>query len=253
MKHIEHKNSMKIYAVELSPITEQKLSELYILISEERRLAVRKLLNQKDKIRSVIGELLVRMVMHLAYGKKNIIFARTREGKPYVEGEPLIHFNVSHAGDYILCAFASHPVGVDVEEVREIVYEDIVHHCFTEQERQYIFQPIPSPLHRFYEIWTLKESYVKCVGKGLSIPLHSFSIVMGDGIKVIGKDVHEEYTCQQFSIHQNYKVAVCSMQKNEKNIIMRTTQEEIISYLQGILEISQVCTPINNLMYESLS
>ncbi|EJQ93985.1 cereulide biosynthesis 4'-phosphopantetheinyl transferase CesP [Bacillus cereus] len=253
MKHIEHKNSMRIYVVELSPITEKKLSELYMLISEERRLAVRKLLNKKDKIRSVIGELLVRMVMHFAYRKKNIIFARTREGKPYVDGEPLIHFNVSHAGDYILCAFASHPVGVDVEEVKEIAYEDIVQHCFTKQERQYIFQPIPSPLHRFYEIWTLKESYVKCVGKGLSIPLDSFSCVKGDSIKVFGKDVHEKYTCQQISIHPNYKVAVCSTQKSEKNIIIRTTQEEIISYFQDILDISLVFTLTNTLMDESLS
>jgi 4'-phosphopantetheinyl transferase len=78
MKHIEHKNSIKIYAVELTPITEKELSELYILISKERRLAVRKLLNQKDKIRSVIGELLIRMVMHLVY-RKRTLFLRERE------------------------------------------------------------------------------------------------------------------------------------------------------------------------------
>ena len=251
MKHIEHKNCIKIYAVKLTLITEKELSELYMLISKERRLAVRKLLYPKDKIRSVIGEMLIRMVMHLVYRKKNIIFARTREGKPYVKGEPFIHFNVSHAGDYILCAFASYPVGVDVEKVKEIAYEDIVHDCFTEQERQYIFQPISSPLHRFYEIWTLKESYVKCVGKGLSIPLDSFTCVIGDGIKVIGKDVHEEYTCQQISIHPNYKVAVCSLQKNDKNIIIRITQEEIISYLKGILGMPLECRLTNNLVDES--
>lgn len=31
-------------------------------------------------------------------------------------------------------------------------------------------------MDRFYEIWTLKESYIKCRGQRLSIPLTSFFV-----------------------------------------------------------------------------
>lgn len=31
-------------------------------------------------------------------------------------------------------------------------------------------------MRKFYEVWTLKESYIKCYGSGLSMSLKSFSI-----------------------------------------------------------------------------
>ena len=35
---------------------------------------------------------------------------------------------------------------------------------------------------RFFDYWTLKESFIKNVGKGLYYGLHKFSIILGDNI-----------------------------------------------------------------------
>jgi 4'-phosphopantetheinyl transferase len=49
--------------------------------------------------------------------------------------------------------------------------------CFTDEEINYINgQREADILSRFYEVWTLKESYIKAIGLGLSCPLRFFSV-----------------------------------------------------------------------------
>ena len=41
---------------------------------------------------------------------------RTEDGKPFIPGLADIHFNLSHSGDYIACAFSDQEVGLDLRE-----------------------------------------------------------------------------------------------------------------------------------------
>jgi hypothetical protein len=41
---------------------------------------------------------------------------RTQDGKPFIPGLPDIHFNLSHSGDYMACAFSDREVGLDLQE-----------------------------------------------------------------------------------------------------------------------------------------
>lgn len=44
---------------------------------------------------------------------------------------------------------------------------------------------------RFYNIWTKKDSYVKYIGKGLTIPLNSFDVLSGE-LKCLIKTINKE-------------------------------------------------------------
>lgn len=65
-------------------------------------------------------------------------------------------------------------VGIDVEEVR--VFDlCMAKQLFTEFEYWEILAAENKSLACF-DIWTMKESYVKALGKGLAIPLDSFRV-----------------------------------------------------------------------------
>ncbi|HFJ9466115.1 MULTISPECIES: 4'-phosphopantetheinyl transferase family protein [Bacillus cereus group] len=76
---------------------------------------------------------------------------------------------------------------------------------FTKQEYEYLFQikDHKEKLNYFYQIWTIKESYVKAIGKGLSVPLNSFKI---------GEDSEQgaNWFIKQYMIDELYCLSVCA-------------------------------------------
>ena len=97
-------------------------------------------------------------------------------GKPYLVNEPNVHFNLSHSGDWAVCAISDYPVGVDIERC-EPGRRDIAARFFHRDEVRYLDSLLPSMRDdAFYQLWTLKESFVKATGRGLDLPLRSFRI-----------------------------------------------------------------------------
>lgn len=98
---------------------------------------------------------------------------RDRFGKPWLPEYPEVWFNMSHSGDLALCVVDSEAVGVDVEKVGPVARE-VVQACCTVSEQEWIDQQREkSATDAFHSVWTLKESYLKSVGVGLSVdPRH---------------------------------------------------------------------------------
>lgn len=229
---------MKIYSVKISDISKEKLNELCLLIDYNKRYKIEKYVNKKDKIMAVIGEILIRTIIveNLKISNKYIRFNKNQYGKPFLEGYPNFCFNISHSGAYVLCGVDDSPIGIDVEEVKHIEYEEIAKFFFPIKEFEYIVnQDLKFKLDRFYEIWTLKESYIKCCGQGLSIPLKSFCIEVDQykNIKVISNNEYKEHTLKLLDIELGYKVAVCSLSREISNNIIRLNQNCLISKYIG--------------------
>ena len=102
-------------------------------------------------------------------------------GKPFFAGRPDIDFSLSHSGEMALCAIADVPVGCDIEKTgrnRMAVAERF----FTPEEKEILKSVKDADLRNeeFYRLWTLKESFIKCRGLGISLALDSFSVTADD-------------------------------------------------------------------------
>ena len=89
---------------------------------------------------------------------------RSEHGKPYVEGNPW-YFNTSHSGEYLVMAFDTVPVGIDVQEMRLVKKPELIARRFSSEERAYA---LFGGAEAFYQVWCRKEAYAKCVGSGLT-------------------------------------------------------------------------------------
>jgi len=206
---------MIIYAAKIWDVYEENLHKLCLPIAAESRQRIARFVHKQDKIRTLIGEILIRMTITEQLGIKNeeIVFAKNSYGKPYLRNDPGFYFNISHSGDFVVAAVDDKPVGIDIEQVEHIDdYRRIAEKYFTESELAYITKNDCDNLGRFFEIWTAKESYIKCRGKGLSIPLKSFSIeINGGNIQAIPDDEQNQFLFKQLTVDTGYKLTVCSL------------------------------------------
>lgn len=231
---------MNIYVVKVSEIDGEILNYLYEITYFDKRYKNKSYFNKIDKIRTLISKILIRTIItkELKINNSNINFSTNQWGKPFLVDYPELNFNISHSVDYVLCAIDCKFIGVDIEKIKCIEYEDIAKRFFTINEFNYIMQSdLYSNLNRFYEIWTLKESYIKCIGQGLTIPLKSFSIEVNNfgDVKSIIDHNYNTYTFKKFYIESDYKIAVCSYNNKISNNITSIEQNELISsYLNSL-------------------
>ena len=93
-----------------------------------------------------------------------------------------IRFNLSHTtGMAVLAVAMNRELGVDVEHLGRLeTNTDIAERFFAPEEvAELLAQPQDTQSMRFMQYWTLKESYIKAIGMGLSCPLDSFAFLPG--------------------------------------------------------------------------
>jgi 4'-phosphopantetheinyl transferase len=112
---------------------------------------------------------------------KEVRFRYTEHGKPLLDGDVSLHFNVSHSDGLALMAFVKgREVGVDVEKVvPQTEVEKLAERFFSPRERSDLKSYSGDDLRAaFFRCWTRKEAYIKGKGEGLSLPLHQFDVSM---------------------------------------------------------------------------
>lgn len=99
-------------------------------------------------------------------------------GKPGLVDHPHVAFNVSHSADLALFAFASEcDIGVDVEHLRPLEPIPMSYSYFSRPECEELADlPHARRLGAFFDGWVRKEAVIKADGRGMSLPLDSFSV-----------------------------------------------------------------------------
>jgi 4'-phosphopantetheinyl transferase len=104
---------------------------------------------------------------------------RNAFGKPRIRGREGVHFNIAHCRRAVAVLVADRPVGVDVEAVRARD-ASVAARCFDVSELARV-EAAAEPDREFFRYWTLKESYVKALGCGLSYPLRDVHVAVSAG------------------------------------------------------------------------
>jgi len=202
-----------VYAISIDEeISGEKLNKLLSAISEEKRERISCFRFKRDILRSMYGELLVRYIVskRKRIDFDDIKFVYNTYGKPYIKDISDLYFNVSHSGKWVACAFGQMEVGIDIELIRDIDIE-IARDFLAPPEYDSLMKRTDyARLEYFYDLWTLKESYIKWTGKGLSIPLSSFRIVQCNSSSEIRVFNNEKVRLKQFLLDKEYKMSVCS-------------------------------------------
>jgi 4'-phosphopantetheinyl transferase len=102
----------------------------------------------------------------------------TEHGKLRLALDQDLQFNVSHSDRLGLYGFTEMgDIGVDIEHVRAVEPMALAQVCFSERERREL--SVLSPERRlmaFFDGWVRKEAVIKADGRGMSMPLDSFSV-----------------------------------------------------------------------------
>lgn len=198
-------NEFKIIAV-VCDISSFNASELYANAKEYRKNKVDLLVNEEDKLLSLSAEYAIMCSFEkfgLDYSKEDI--RTTKNGKPVLKSNNAF-FNYSHSGTKALCVISTNPVGCDIQLKKEANL-DIAKRFFTYAEYQYILSTNPNDA--FYKFWTLKESYLKCIGDGLKKPLNSFEMVLNNNsINIKQLDEFSKYSFKTME-EDNYQISIC--------------------------------------------
>ncbi|WP_339271864.1 4'-phosphopantetheinyl transferase superfamily protein [Paenibacillus sp. FSL K6-1330] len=229
--HDDQPSHIEVYAIQNSDqIRDETFRALFQTLSPDRQDYVSKFKRASDYQRSVLGDAMVHRILRdkLGLDPMHIEIIRNAYGKPSLKNHDNLHFNVSHSGHWIVCAVSHEPVGIDVEKM-EAIDMDIAKRFFHKTEFNALLHCDPSVrLSRFFDLWTLKESYIKAVGKGLHLPLDSFALELleGEWAPVLGEN-GETYYFKQYAVEEGYKLSVCGISCHFPKNVQFVTAEEL--------------------------
>jgi len=136
-----------------------------------------------DQERFLAARILLRFMLsaHTGVSPEDWRFESDEHGRPHITAPTShrrIRFSITHTSGLVACAVTGRgDVGVDAEaHDRESRTVDVAHRFFSAPEVACLDScPPEQHQHLFFDIWTLKEAYVKALGRGLALPLDRFS------------------------------------------------------------------------------
>lgn len=225
-------HAARFTAHEISPYRDM----LGTSIDPEKRKRIDTFQFQDDRDRALMGSLLSRTVLCRRLGLTNgeLTIDTSPYGKPYVRGALDFDFNIAHSGNWIVCGAGPGRIGVDVERIGEADAGFVERYFAPHEVEMFRASDAASRRRLFYSIWTLKESYIKALGKGLAIPLDGFSIIFqSHGIRAIsaGEDVGFHLRLFQ-TMDPDFSFAMCSENPPPENVRVWTFEDLIGDFLR---------------------
>lgn len=197
--------SFDLYIAGIDEIPNDDFTET---ISEYRLKKAKNYKNEDDRKLSILSSLLLdKALKKHDLSERDMKYTFNAYGKPYFANAEDLHFSISHSGEYAMVVLSDKEIGCDIQQIKDINLS-IADRFFTAEERKYV-----KCTENFFRIWTLKESFIKAIGKGLALPLNSFSIKGLDSDKPYCEYNRELYEFKEFDKMTGYCIAVCEVKR----------------------------------------
>lgn len=212
-----------LYYVDFSSAKEEDILNKYMdKIDKERLSKITRTRDITARVRSLLAGYLLQVAIKendKEFSDKERVLELTyhygKSGKPYLTDYPDLYFSLSHSGSVVACLCDTQEVGLDVQQ-HVNVKERIAKRFFSQKEYEMLVREEDSRVREqlFFRMWSIKESYIKYTGEGMSRGLDSFVI---DPERCIVMDESREVCYEEIKPEgiSGYSVCAC-MEKREK-------------------------------------
>lgn len=185
----------------------KQFNEAYALISEERRRKIDRLRFDEDKRLSLgAGVLFEECLKSFGIDDGSLIYGKHK--KPYLASCDNLFFSLSHNGIYSACAFYDKEIGIDIEKVKD-VSDAVIKKVATANEYACLSSLDEKVrAQEFTRLWTVKESYMKFLGTGLSVSPLKIEVTFGENITLFCDGALADAVFEEHS-KDGYKMTVC--------------------------------------------
>lgn len=157
-------------------------ARLAALLDTDERARAARFRNARDRRRFVVRRARTREWLAEAVGgdPARLRFDANDHGKPRLaDGPP---FSPSHSGETMMLAIGDTDLGCDVEAIDPTLdWPPLARTFFAPAETVALAALAPeAACAAFFACWSRKEAFVKALGLGLSYPLGSFTVSIGD-------------------------------------------------------------------------
>jgi 4'-phosphopantetheinyl transferase len=190
----------------------EKINTDYDLLSEEEKEKSEAYVREEDRNRYILAKIYLKTLLakYLNVQPEELEFKLSDQNKPILDSHPMVNFNISHSGDYILIGFANKwSVGVDIELMNTHVdlYNMIIN-CMSSTEVSVILNS-EMPRNMFYKYWTRKEALLKGIGIGLTDRLKDINC--SDGLNLVPSEFSgfaTSWKIWSFEMEDHYSVSI---------------------------------------------
>jgi 4'-phosphopantetheinyl transferase len=225
-----------VWMTSLSGVSSSEQRACVQLLSEPERARWHRFLVEDAQLQYLVTRALVRTTLSRYAGvpAQAWQFETNAYGRPHISHPQALRdlrFNLSNTTGLVACAVSEDcEIGIDVENFARIVdTDDLAPSVLAPAELADFRRCKPQDRrNRFFSYWTLKESYIKARGMGLSIPLDAFWFQLGGSSPLLYvtdrcSDIPERWRFYRYAPTDDHMmaVAVAAPQGVEPSIHLR--------------------------------
>lgn len=200
-----------VYLADIGPLEDpERFRAFYDAMPAYRKEKIDRFRPENDKRLSLgAGILLQKALRDAGFPGADADVRLGENEKPCLDAE--IRFNLSHSRQKVLCVISPFETGCDVERIGRAP-AGIAERFFTPAERAQLLTCPCDELRDlwFCRLWTLKESFLKTLGTGMTLPLDSFTVRLSDDGAELEQSVREgTFRLYEWDFDDGYRYACC--------------------------------------------